>query len=318
MNSFEQLITSIAAEPEIVLHLGVGSCKEYEIYQDMQAERYIFVEPQPQPAQNPINKFESSAKVELISKAIASKRGRQVLKLTSSPSLRRPLSPAKLLDYYHDIFGSGEIEVDTITLEQLCTQEDIDDTTDNLLVADLQGLDEDIFPTLAVSTLNKFKWIIIRTTTLLIHQPVINDTRETLLDAIRNAGYMVLVFTEETTSSVNILCVKNQAELESVHLKEQLSGLESTIINLEQDLHIKTKLLLKADVDSKDLQRQYKTALHHQDQQHHLLCELKGKLTQAATLYHQLNLQDIELGVDTLLPESPDTVPSLKRENTDE
>ena len=55
------------------------------------------------------------------------------------------------------------------------------------------------------------------------------------------------------------------------------------------------------------MQQQYRAALQHQEKQHTLLYELKGKLQQASKFYQKLNLQNLVLDADLLEQNDADT-----------
>ena len=74
--------------------------------------------------------------------------------------------------------------------------------------------------------------------------------------------------------------------------------------------------MLKSEIDLKELQGRYKSALQQQKQQHKLLCELKGKLEQASKFYRESNLQNLVLDDDTLEQDKSEAVESDRDDNT--
>ena len=76
-------------------------------------------------------------------------------------------------------------------------------------------------------------------------------------------------------------------------LRATVKEKEKEISGIQQTLRVNSKLILKSDSDFKDLQRQHRVALQHQEQQHALLCELKGRLQHASDFYNKLNLKNL-------------------------
>lgn len=248
MNRFKELIASVPAKPSVVVHLGAGWCKEYEFYKSLSSNRIIFVEPDQQLAEKAGNKFKDSNEVTVIAHAIAPENGRQLLKVTNNRRFSSLLSPAQLLDFYPNVTVTDEIEVEAITLEQLCQEEKIIDETDNLLVVELQGLEKEIFPSLAKSVLHQFKWIIIRSSEQNLYKPASDKTQKNVQLAIRDAGYTVLVFKEDAPPFTNILCIRDEAALENAQLRTR----ETKLVNLgrkykNQIAKIKKSLISKSD-----------------------------------------------------------------------
>lgn len=248
MNRFEELIASVAAKPSVVVHLGAGACKEYEAYRSLNSSRIIFVEPDQQLAEQASNKFNKSTDVTVVTRAIAPEDGRQLLNITNNRRFSSLLLPAGLLEFYPNVAVIEEIEVEAITLEQLCQDEKIIDETDNLLVVELQGLEKEIFSFLAKNTLHKFKWLIIRSSEQNLYKPASDIMQKNLAQAIRDAGYTVLIFKEDAPPFINILCIRDEAALENAQLRTR----ETKLVNLgrkykNQIVKIEKSLVSKSD-----------------------------------------------------------------------
>lgn len=448
MNRFGELLASTNAKPAMVVHLGAGSCKEHGLYKALNAERIIFVEPNKVLAAQAGKKFKAQSDVTVIDLAVAAERGTQFLNIISNQRFSSLLAPSELFDFYPNITVTNREKVETVTLEHICDDVDIDEGVDNLLVAELQGFEKDLFLSMAKSTLNKFKWIIIGSSEYKLYDPVSDSSQEDLIHKIQEAGYFVLVFKEDASPHSNILCIrieevnenalleererelshsidllkqklletktalaeqqnahKKQLEdleisfqsksdeltltiaqaqsinnekdklsqnvvtqakkatdlaaeiadlkaeatlrvteitelkaeatkreneitvlkTEAIKLKDEITGLKNKtadevnkLAEMQQTLRINNKLMLKSDADLSDLQNQYKTALHHKDQQHTLLCELKEKLGQAARFYRKLDLQSLVIDGDTLDQSDSDSEESFSNDDSED
>ena len=224
MNRFEEPIVSVQAKPFAIIHLGAGSCKEAGFYKSLAPKQIIFVEPEPELAKKASDKFNNSPNVLVIACAIAPMNGRQSLKVTNNHRFSSLLSPSQLLDFYPNVVVSDKIEIQAITLKQLCENENIVDQGDNLLVAELQGLEKNIFPLLAKKTLHKFKWVIIRSREHVLYKATSVKPQKNLTQTMCDMGYTTLTFAEDSPPFINILCIRHDAELEklktiSVHKK---------------------------------------------------------------------------------------------------
>jgi len=381
MNRFAELIDAAAVRPNRIVHLGAGACKEYEIYRSLQTQQIILLEPDPGTAQATARKFDKSDDVKIIAQAIAPATGSRKLKISNNARFSSLLKPARLLDFYPNLEIEEEVEVQAISLGQLCKDESLAADGDNLLVAELQGIEYEVFPAATADVLQHFKWILIRSGEQNLYQQPGEGTRVNLPGVLRKAGFTVLVFDEEAPPFRDILCIRDDSVLDKAEIEAEMARLERCIEQLEagearlieekkavendvskwkaerdqieskynkqvselenarqaaqaltaekkdleariqarakeyaemqQTVRINNKLLLKSDADLKDLQRQYRTALEHQEEQYSLLCDLKDKLRQASEFYQKLNLQNLILDGDVLeQPESADTEPT--------
>ena len=244
MIRFEELIKSVLAMPSVIIHLGAGTCSEYESYNALNSKQLIFVEPDQYLAESAADTFKNKSHIKIIPCAIAAKNGQQILNITNNRRFSSLLLPGDLLDYYPNIKVDDKAEVEAITLTKLCHDEEISKCSDNLLVAELQGMEKEVFPTTEVDTLQRFKWIIIRTSTTNLYTTVSDNARRSLSEVMLNAGFIVLVFEEDTPPFTNILCIRNDAAIDNNQLKVQEANLVDTIRILEHNL---SKQLAKLD-----------------------------------------------------------------------
>ena len=221
MNRFEELIKSVAPKPSVVVHIGAGSCKEHDFYKSLHPDRIIFVEADPQLAKEASQKYSGSTRVTVVECAIATKSGRQLLKVTNNRHFSSLATPTGLLEFYPNIAVADEVEVETLALRDLCLQTDIKHKSDNLLVADLRGLEKDVFPLAAKNTLQKFKWIFIRSSEHDLYERASNKVQKNLTQAMHDAGYTVFVFKEDAPPFINILCMRSAARRDNQRFKTQ-------------------------------------------------------------------------------------------------
>jgi hypothetical protein len=258
MNKFRELILSVSAEPSIVIHLGAGTCSELDFYQSLAVNRIIFTEPDPELAGIAGNKFIDMTGVSVVTTAVAVGDGQQVLNIANNRRFSSLLTPARLLDFYPNIEIIDRKKVDTTTLEKLCQGAGIDNTTDNLLVIEAQGLEKEIIPATAKHILQSFKWVIIRSSNEDIYKPSKSTGQLGVQQAMRNAHFTVLVFDEDTPPFVNFLCIRNDSALGNEQLKIRETDLLDVIAGFEDEVATLQDQLKLLDDVNKSLLKQVK------------------------------------------------------------
>jgi len=236
MNRFEELIKSVSAMPSIIVHLGAGACKEHEYYRTICSGLIIYVEADQTLADSAAITFNNTADVKVIPLAVAAENGRQTLNITNNRRFSSLLLPDKLLGFYPNIEVQDTAEVEAITVTRLCQNEAVNKDTDNLLIAELQGLEKAVFASTEIGTLQRFKWIIIRSGETNLYTSVSDDAQRSLSETMQDAGYMVLDFAEEAPPFINILCVRNDPAIENSKFRALKSNLLDTIRVLEHNL----------------------------------------------------------------------------------
>lgn len=247
MNRFKDIICSLPSTPDTIVHIGAGSCKEYSLYSSLQAERVIFVEPDGYLASKARKQYGAVSNVTILECAISVKEGKQMLNVTNNRRFSSLLKPGDLLEYFPNIEIIEKIKVRVLTLESLCQHTKINNNEkrDRLLVAELQGLEESVFSAATVETLEKFKWIIIRSSEKNQYQTLPAKTQENLIDTMQNLGYTVLSFAENAPPFNTILCIRNKAKRENERVRLQNNDLVNTLRVLEHNF---SKTITKLDV----------------------------------------------------------------------
>lgn len=235
MNRFEELISSVSTNLSVVVHLGAGSCQEYEVYKALHADRVIFVEPNPILAEKAREQFSDFHDVTILECAISPKKGLQVLNVTNNRRFSSLLKPTGLMKFYPNIEIIQETEVETQTLESLCQQSKISDKANNFLIAELQGLEGIVFSTTKADTLQKFNWIIIRASVNGQYHIDTEDAKVNLIEKMKEAGFTVLTFNEDAPSFINILCIRNEAVLDNERLRIREEDLNNTVRVIEHN-----------------------------------------------------------------------------------
>jgi len=289
VNRITDIIKSLSAEPSVIVHIGAGSCGENDLYQSLGTSKVVYVEPDPYFAETTSSTFESLPGTKVIPCAIATENGRQKLNITNNRRFSSLLLPDGLLEFYPNIVVDECIDVETKTLTKLCQEEEIHGESDGLLVVELQGLEKEVFPTVEVDTLQRFKWILIRSSNMNLYTSSTDKAPASLIEVMQEACFTVLVFEEDSPPFVDILCIRNDeardatteqsAELEQmqsmVHSlttereeKQLISGLTdelkrktNKILEMQQTVRFNTKLILKTDTDLRNLQLQYRAML---------------------------------------------------------
>lgn len=324
MNKFTELIKSVSAEPVNIVHLGAGMCAEHKSYRSISSGRIIYVEADPNRAEAASERFRHAPNVKVIQSAIVAKNSEYLLNVTNNWRFSSLLLPGILLEFFPNIKVEAQVGVVGITLSKLCRGEDIIKESDNLLIAELQGMEKEVFPQAQIDTLQRFKWIIIRSSEIDLYTPVPGEFKKGLLESMRNAGFTVLIFEEDAPPLVNYLCVRNDESIDYIRLKARESDLMGAVTELadsvknkseevtvmQQTLHINNKLMLKSDIDLRNLQEQYKSVLQKQEQQHNLLSELRGKLQEASVFYQKLNLENLEFDIEILKQDNNEGIES--------
>lgn len=258
MNKFRELLLSVSAEPSTVIHLGAGSCSEIDFYQSLAIDRIIFTEPDPELADIAANKLKDRTGVSIVAVAVTTGDDRQVLNITNNKRFSSLLTPTGLLDFYPNIEIINRIKVDTTTLEKLCQDAGIDDSSDNLLVVEAQGLEKEILPAAATDVLQSFKWVIIRSSNEDIYKPSKNSAQISIQQAMLNAHFTVLVFNEDTPPFINFLCIRNDSALSNKQLKARETDLLEIIDGFEGEAAILQDQLKLLDDANKSQLKQVK------------------------------------------------------------
>lgn len=409
MNRIAELIKSVSVAPSVIVHIGAGTCSQHDLYKVISSDRIIYVEADQHLAEVATDSFQNTSQVKVIPCAIDIENGQQTLNITNNRRFSSLLSPAELLDFYPNIEVETQVEVEAITLARLCRVEEVNKDSNNLLVAELQGVEKGVFASAKVDTLQKFKWVIIRSSKTDLYTPVSDNEQRSLSEVLQKASFTVLAFEDAAPPFMYFLCLRDDAAIDNKRLLAQEASLlktsrvlkrnlseqkadiadlrtshataidelesslasksnklsetktliqsitsqkghqqqnleemkiaidaksseltqaqkqiqslltekedlkqkikklvgsvskkENELTEMQQTLKINNKLTLKSDMDLRDLQEQYRTALQHQDQQHMLLSELKEKLRQASAFYHKLNLQNLVIETDML------------------
>ena len=198
MKRFEDLIISVSAKPSVIVHLGAGTCADYDTYKALNSGRIIFVEPDQYLAETAIDTFNDTSHVKVIPLAIAAENGLQTLNIINNRRFSSLLLPHELFDFYPNIEVAETTEVDAITLTKLCKDEEVSKDSDNLLIAELKGMEKVVFPSADTDTLHRFKWIIIRSSVQQLYHPNSETAQKDLTQAMQEAGFIVLVLREDT------------------------------------------------------------------------------------------------------------------------
>lgn len=236
MTHFANIIKSLGASPSTIVHLGSGACAEHALYESLQPSQIIYVEPDQYLAKSASRVIHNTPFAKVIPCAIATKNGYRQLNITNNRRFSSLLAPEKLLDFYPNIVVDQQIEVETITLEKLCREENVEIESDSLLVTELQGFENELFCTASRETLNRFKWIIIRSSEQPLYKPSAEAEACNLFEVMRKAGYRALVFDEDFPPFVNLICTRNDAEKDARRLKADKQDLLNTIRVLEHNL----------------------------------------------------------------------------------
>ena len=252
MNRFEELIKSVSAAPSVIVHLGAGACQQHAYYRTISSGLIIYVEADRTLADAAVEVFSNTVDIKVIPQAIAAENGWQTLNITNNRRFSSLLLPDKLLDFYPNVEVEDTTEVEAITVTKLCDDEAVNKDADNLLVAELQGMEREVFASTAVGTLQRFKWIIIRSGEGNLYKSVSDNTQTSLSEIMQNAGFMVFNFAEDAPPFTNILCVRNDLAIENSQFKALKSNLLDTIEVLEYNLSKKIADLaaLKTSTDA--------------------------------------------------------------------
>jgi|GEM_PF-1675359 len=155
---------ALMPKPGTILHIGAGQCRELPDYQQIEPDRIILVEPNPET----INALRQNAaeydNVTLLQAAVAAEAGRARLHRFNFPeldSLREPTGLYQLLPGLQEI---GQTEVSTISPAQLIRRLSLEDSTNNWLVLEAAGEEAVILEELnRTGALQNFSRLIVRT-----------------------------------------------------------------------------------------------------------------------------------------------------------
>jgi FkbM family methyltransferase len=229
MNRFVELIKSAHIRPAVIIHVGAGYCGEHDFYTSLDPDKIVYVEPDEYLASVAESAFKNTQRTKVHKLAIASKNGQLKFNITNNRRFSSLLLPHELLNFYPNVELQQSCDVETVTLDQLCVKEGLDSDSDNLLVAELQGMEKQVFTSSAVDTLHFFRWIIIRSSEIDLYTPETKSAYANLTSAMKETSFDVLAFEEDIGPFNNILCVRNDAAIKNSLLKQQLESATDSI-----------------------------------------------------------------------------------------
>jgi FkbM family methyltransferase len=236
VNRFEELITAVSAKPETVVHLGAGQCRHHDYLAALGTERMIFVDADARHLETASRKSGESSRVQYLPMAIAAKKGQQTLHVTSNRQFSSLRLPSGLMEHYPNIEVVEELEVETRTLEGLCRDLGLDKPGNHLLIADIPGAEVEVFSQAEAGTLRLFRWILIRSSRFDLYEGSDDFSVEGFTDRLLQAGFNILTFEEDAPPFLDMLCVRNDAALECVRLRDHAAELESSLASASRAL----------------------------------------------------------------------------------
>jgi FkbM family methyltransferase len=239
------LLTS--EEPDVMVYLGTGLVHDFSVFRSGNLEKTVFVEPDPVRAANIRREFEDTPGVAVLETAIACEPGRGILNIANNRRFSSLLPPTGLLEFYPNTRVTESIEVETQTLETLCSILAIDWQKNNLLIIDVGGMEKEILAHASMAALQNFRWIVIRSSDLDLYGPASVNAGQNMMDTLRHAAFTVFTSRENTPPFIQIVCIKNDFQIENEELQRNLKELGRQIEQLEARSEEQKKMIRQSE-----------------------------------------------------------------------
>ncbi len=174
--------------PDLLLHLGAGTCQELDHWLKTGARRIVLVEPNPELLPGLRDRTENHDAVEIVAVAISGQAGRGALRLFNFALLSSMREPTGLYEILPGLRQIGRAMVETVTVEQLLDDLDLNPEGDHWLVIDTPGEEAAIIQQLETSErLHQFSRIILTAGAEELYQGA--ETARALIERLQSAGY---------------------------------------------------------------------------------------------------------------------------------
>lgn len=213
MSRFAEYLNAVFARPEVVIHIGAGRCLDLTLYQSLGAGRIVFIEADAELVADAQQQMDHEANVKIRHYALGIKNATQTLFITNNKDFSSLSKPRTLFEYLPNIRLIKREVVQTLTLEQVCINENVDEKTANLLVVEIQDAEKEIFPLLEAKTLKPFKWVVIQTSKENLYEGRGDARLHDVLQVMRESYFTVLCFLKDGPLNTTILCVRDDAAI---------------------------------------------------------------------------------------------------------
>ena len=174
--------------PDLLLHLGAGTCQELDHWLKTGARRIVLVEPNPELLPGLRDQTENHDAVEIVAVAISGQAGRGALRLFNFALLSSMREPTGLYEILPGLRQIGRAMVETVTVEQLLDDLDLNPEGDHWLVIDTPGEEAAIIQQLETSErLHQFSRIVLAAGAEELYQGA--ETAQALIERLQSAGY---------------------------------------------------------------------------------------------------------------------------------
>jgi FkbM family methyltransferase len=256
-----------------ILHIGAGTGLELELYNTLQAERVIAVEPEP----TLFNKLKSKAKrfaaVQVLNDWIAPQTSEIKAHYYTNPRFNSLLAADGLLTHFTNLKPTAEPSIKALGINTLLEQTDTTDTTQNhILVLDVLGIELQLLQAADKTRLNHYQWVVVRTSDSPLYQG--GNSANEISDYLAEHGFALRLtdnahtpfiehfyqFDEQALLAKNnqdkLLEIQQQGSTQLSTMQQQLdlSAQENTALKddktrVEQSLHTLNEALAKAETD---------------------------------------------------------------------
>ena len=186
-----ELLRQISEDPtnrlDTVLHLGAGACGELDDYRRLQASRILLVEANSKLAVQLQSAVADLEGIEVMNAAVAATCGMADFWVINNPRESSLCKPTKLLDRNRNLVVTRMDSVQTVTLDQLIDQLKPEASSQNLLVAELQGAEQSVFSSASPKALQRFFWIMLRSSAEALYENAASLVEDDI--TLRNLGF---------------------------------------------------------------------------------------------------------------------------------
>lgn len=244
-NLIEQLlkVDPDFTQPNLVIHLGAGRCKELSLYRSLSPQSLYLVEANPTIALELQNRISSAKGETVINSIVSGSQDDQItLHLCNNPAEHSILELAGILEYLPNLSVIGEISVKNESLSDLLARCAFDISKKNLLVLETPGCELEILDTLPLDLLHGFMWIAVRVGRKVLHSG--GTSFSELSERLITLGYNCQFQNKETVGPYVEVVYRRDEGLARLHLlSNQLQVSQKRSAELELQLAQYNKLV---------------------------------------------------------------------------
>ncbi len=219
--------------PDLILHLGAGSCGELDQWLNTGARRVVLVEPNPEFLPALRDRVRDEEAVQVIPAAVSAHPGRSALRLYNFPMLSSLREPTGICESLPGLRQIGRAMVDTLPVNELLDRIGLEPNANNWLVIDAPGEEAAILQALEKDArLMQFETLIMTAGTESLYQGA--EPASKILDRLRQFGYRITGNVDGSDADwPRYRLIIDRVATENKRLHEKLKVLQKRFTELE-------------------------------------------------------------------------------------